>query len=167
MSYLAKRKFVLGPALAKKRGIEEKTTEAKQVAQIESTRLKDVSILRKEAEQKLLEYQAEVNGLAETAEGDLSQIYLLYSRSIEVLQQAGQAVDQYLIVLKRLNELVGKEIEKVREVKKQRDVHIIAISSEDKRLEDKRSDIDIYEKRLRKKIEDAGMEEEIKLVFNE
>ena len=164
-TYATKRKLLLRPVLDKKRGIEEATNFLKQRQEEEVDKLNK---LKSEFDSVSLELQ-EINDELQRIEDSSQEIGESVLDYIEKVRSSvfktDDLLDLYIKVIKEFDLKIQDQQKELRKIKAYQKVVQGEISNEYSRLESKRSDIEIYEKRLRKKINDAGLENEIKVIL--
>ena len=164
-TYVTKRKLMLRPVLDKKKGIEEATNFLKQRQEAEADKLNK---LKSEFDSVSLELQ-EINDefkKIEDGSNEIGQAVLDYiEKARSSILETDDLLDLYIKVIKEFELKIQVQQEELGKIKAYQEVVQTEISNEDKRLENKRNDIEIYEKRLRKKINDAGLENEIKVIL--
>lgn len=162
-SYLQKRKAALYPIFEKKKIIEDEIVKLK--AQREA---KDLEL--KQAEQKVVELGIKITEANENLAGLTEALSALSDESLKslsshlsYLQDASAVVDGYFLIVKGLEFKIKNQetiLAKIFEDQKQAREQI---SKEESRLGVIKKDLDIYRNRLQEKINEHGLQDQIKI----
>jgi Zn-dependent metalloprotease len=165
MTYIGKRKFVLSHVLERKREHEQQLSELKSLAELKSAELKQVG-------DNLEEKIAELRRLDETTEETSQKLIDFYEGvsvtlgiSMRVVEQADGLVKKYYGLLDSLNRKLIEVNNEFNKLKLLEEALRVERSAEDQRLSKRASDLGIYERRLQKSIDDADLNDKIKLVL--
>ncbi len=165
MSYLTKRKFALRPVLDKKKEIEEAVIGVKQKQEFEQGKLDAIKTEFESVDLALAEVNEELSEISGNL-GVLAQETLnLISSALTAVGDADEVLDKHLAAVKALSGIIENKHDQLEKLCAANAAAMNELAMEDARLERKRTDIKVYEGRLRKKLQDSGMEDVIKLVF--
>lgn len=165
MSYLTKRKFALRPVLDKKKDIEQATSELKQKQEAEQTLLDQIKAELLSVGLELDEVNELLADITNGADNIALQVSDFILKARDAVTKSENVLNLYIKAIEAVTIKLQKKQEELNSVQTAVQSTLTALADEDARLEVKRSDIRIYEKRLRTKLEKSGMQDVIKLIF--
>ena len=165
MTYLTKRQIQLRPVLDKKAEIESAVVEVKQKQEFEQAKLDKIKTDLESVGLELSEINEILSEITNNSEALGGAVLDYIHKSLSAIKESETVLDKHESAINELRLLVEAEIQKFEDLKKYQEQIRLQMSEDDARLEIKRTDIKIYEDRLRKRLKDAGMEDQIKLIF--
>lgn len=165
MSYVTKRKLLLRPVLDKKKGIEETTNLVKARQEAETAKLDKIKTEFDSVSLELEKVNVELKEIEHGSEEIGNKVLDYLETARQGIFQTDQLLDFYAQAIALLDKQIKDQQENLDKTKALQKTVFAELAAEDGRLERKRTDIKIYEDRLRKRLKDSGMEDVIKLVF--